>query len=723
MYKVDFVSLWPVALSITLTNQHIENNERAGTAGGCSHNKYNTVVNCIVYSMSKIGIRRLCQLGASSSGLKIDFQTQQPNTKDEYMKMEQQRILSSNCPTRIMCELNVSIRHICTGGIVEKCSPMDFSARSLRPSSCVEDAFVSAIDHLEEQLRSKLPNFHYCYEEDKDEDKDDDNIKHEDSNIGINKKVDGKGERSAYNQRKSEMENIIKKSIPIVKAIELPSPFAIRDMSPRDHSDGLSNRNRYYLYQIDIGEECMPLFGEKEGSSSPQYGILFRDDEDKNIFGSDEMAKDMDIKFALPHVPNQVGKVTLTCRTVVHFPPPINPNNEAETETETEIEIESGTQSHSHSYSQSQSRSHLDDLIKFNILLDDSTMGNYGRSKKSKVAGPQIFKRYDKYVEQAKEAMKTSLHERTYMIVPIRSIAHACDAPFIEESDICTSPNQANDASIKIEIDWCLIDKVLTNKLTPYTQWRNERDQGDDTGKGSYSRVFAFQPTSAQIYIMDTLKISKEFTAQSPYKVGDYETAEEYYAGKHEVQLERVDLPLLPASVYVTPNHEIANKAPKEMCYLVQELTVVFPLPWNLLLVHHLLKFFALPLERNIEIRFLKERLLDLSYRIDGKHVSLTDRTSTFLLHLLEEATSVAKCSAYERLEHLGDVVASFFVAMNYFLRNSSLASDEEDLVSFLLYHIQYKFPWHIVILTKIDRASLSRSQLRIKFSSRQDWQ
>jgi hypothetical protein len=126
-------------------------------------------------------------------------------------------------------------------------------------------------------------------------------------------------------------------------------------------------------------------------------------------------------------------------------------------------------------------------------------------------------------------------------------------------------------------------------------------------------------------------------------------------------------------------------------------------------LVNKLMRTFAFSMERNIELRFLLRRLIDLSncrsdivdVNVDADANRPRPNSSSFsvpqtlsFLHLLEEATSTTPFMAYERLEHLGDVVLNYFVTMNYFALNSSLDLDEEDLGGQKEFHCK-KFRTH----------------------------
>ena len=525
-------------------------------------------------SILRVAVERLYRLGVRASGLQLNFRTEQPATKDEYLARE---ILSSRFPTLIVCDISLN-------------SPLDLSITGSRSASSKEMALTFAIDDLEDKLRSKIADFHYC------EDNDD----------------------AAEENR---INNVYQTAV--VKTHELPAQFAIRDIS----QDGIDSK--FYLYQVEIGQESLSLFRNHETSVPPQFGILFG--EDIENFGNDS---EIEIRFPLQYIPNQIGKITLTNRTVVSIP------------------------------SESQQQ-HLNDLIKLNTILDDNA--NYGRSKKSKVSGPAIFNRYKNCVQKAKESMKSSMFLRTYMITPISKRKASSDQ----------SKRIDNDA---IGIDWCLIDKILKNELTPYMQWKKDHCQGDE--KRAFTKAFAFQPMSANLYVIDESSLTEEFTAKRTFPEDEYRTFEEYYLKRHGIQLKSPELPLIPCREYFSVNREIENTK-EEIRHIVPELAVVFPLPWDLIMMHKLLKEFGIVMERNIELRLLLRRLLNLSVEKDrgGQMISISKARSSSLLQLLEEATSTAPCMAYERLEHLGDVVLGFFVAMNYFTLNSSMAWDDEDLV------------------------------------------
>jgi len=52
-------------------------------------------------------------------------------------------------------------------------------------------------------------------------------------------------------------------------------------------------------------------------------------------------------------------------------------------------------------------------------------------------------------------------------------------------------------------------------------------------------------------------------------------------------------------------------------------------------------------------------------------------------ISLLEDATTLYPCIAYERLEHLGDTILGYFVSINLFSRNFNFKWNSDDLVCF----------------------------------------
>lgn len=79
------------------------------------------------------------------------------------------------------------------------------------------------------------------------------------------------------------------------------------------------------------------------------------------------------------------------------------------------------------------------------------------------------------------------------------------------------------------------------------------------------------------------------------------------------------------------------------------------------MMAFHSLNFFYPQLERIFELREL-----ELFLKIPSRAI--------------EEATTTAPV-AYERLEHLGDSVLFYYVAMKLFAGNTNMTDDEEDMV------------------------------------------
>ncbi len=608
-------------------------------------------------------IEKLHRLGVKSDGLKISFRTATITETGQSQTQRSTRdriILDSKSPTLILCDISITspIPFQLLGSDAPTSSANENSsapAPAPTPASSKEKAFDAAVDQLEQQLWSKVPDFHYCETEDEAE--------------------------------MDRMRVVYKRAG--VTTIDYPPSFATRNIFQRDRYQGKEGReqeqehdgddddggdergeeilSKLYLFQIDVGSECESLFRVHSPSDPPQVGILFGDDIDPFAFGNDdendnengEMNMDMEIKFPLKYVPSGVGKVSLTNRTVIH------------------------TQGQLHE--QESQPQKWNDLIKLNCILDYSS---YGQSKLSKVAGPAIFNRFDKCVEKAKVAMKAESSNmlRTYMIVPI----------------IVPNKNEEASASCALEIDWGLIDRILQNDLMPYEHWK--RDHSNDIGvdgcndnekvNKAYAKAFAFQPGSADLYVIDESTLEEGLTAKSPFPAEEFATYEECYLKKRGVELKQPHAPLIPSRKFGSSIDREIDSAKEEIVHLAPEMVMVFPLPWDLVLMNKLMRMFAFSMERNIELRFLLRRLIDLSNsRLDIVYVNVdADRprpnSSSFsvsqtlsFLHLLEEATSTTPFMAYERLEHLGDVVLNYFVTMNYFALNSTLDLDEEDLV------------------------------------------
>jgi hypothetical protein len=302
-------------------------------------------------------------------------------------------------------------------------------------------------------------------------------------------------------------------------------------------------------------------------------------------------------------------------------------------------------------------------LVKLNIILQDGV--DYGRSTASKQIGPDAFKKYDAFVQGAKDNMKKSLHQRTYLITPI-----------------------CKDDDNKSKIDWSNVEKILSNQIQPYEDWRDSCSHETPCGR----KAFAFQSTSNQVYIISDSYENPGLTALSAFPEPGYETFKSYYKDRFDIEVMNTDSPLIPAKRIVSTNQEIELSIVSKQVelespsYLIPEMTMVMPLDFDLLIMHRMLSLFALPMERILELRGLSKRLNDICF---SQRMTMTNAESLTYASIkwqnlpwyLEEATSIGSFIAYERLEHLGDAVLGYFVAMNYFAYNSSMQYDDEDMV------------------------------------------
>jgi dsRNA-specific ribonuclease len=137
----------------------------------------------------------------------------------------------------------------------------------------------------------------------------------------------------------------------------------------------------------------------------------------------------------------------------------------------------------------------------------------------------------------------------------------------------------------------------------------------------------------------------------------------------------------------LTSNSESSN-----INFLIPELIEILPIPRDMIYVLSLAERFMPALERETELAFSARRLLEMGlktqYMLRNASLRVMDSSSnrlsvehrqTPLSILLCEATTTFPSITFQRLEFLGDSVLGFFVALNTFSRNSSLAWDYED--------------------------------------------
>jgi dsRNA-specific ribonuclease len=126
---------------------------------------------------------------------------------------------------------------------------------------------------------------------------------------------------------------------------------------------------------------------------------------------------------------------------------------------------------------------------------------------------------------------------------------------------------------------------------------------------------------------------------------------------------------------------------------IIPELIEILPIPRDMIYVLSLADRFMPALEREIELAISAQRLLEMGMKTQymlrnaslraivpsSNRLSFEHRQTPFSI-LLCEATTTFPSITFQRLEFLGDSVLGFFVALNTFSRNSSLAWDYEDL-------------------------------------------
>jgi dsRNA-specific ribonuclease len=127
-----------------------------------------------------------------------------------------------------------------------------------------------------------------------------------------------------------------------------------------------------------------------------------------------------------------------------------------------------------------------------------------------------------------------------------------------------------------------------------------------------------------------------------------------------------------------------------EYLFLVPEFLRVLPMPRDVLYVGDLIGHFMPPLERTIQLGWACHALEHAAKKVQfginnarfcrsipiptGRHFP-----ENGLAALMNEATTIAPFVLYERLEFLGDAVLGFFLALNVFARNATLAWDCDD--------------------------------------------
>lgn len=394
-----------------------------------------------------------------------------------------------------------------------------------------------------------------------------------------------------------------------------PPTFAIRDIFIHN-GEGLCE---LYLYELQVGAECANIFTKPH---VVQFGLLFSVHDD--AFSSEE---DIEVTFPLTNGRNRIGKVTLGNRRRISC-------------TDTCLES----------------------IMKLNIILQDSA--TYGRSKSSKDSGPGAFDKYGEFIQRAKDSMRSTLSQRTYLLTPIRK-----------------------DGTKQCTVDWSSIEKIICNQIQTFQEWKSACEHCNI----ERCKALVFQSTSNQLYIIDNKAQDHGLTSMSQFSEPTHNTFSSYYKERYEIDLAYPELPLISARTFHSMNKEIDSSISleeiesKSPTYLIPELTMVMPLEFDLLIMYRMVTLFALPMERILELRGLVKRLHDMR---DSRGTPLSQchgighcgKEGKLLLTYLEEATSIGSFVAYERLEHLGDAVLGYFVSMNYFAYNANMQWDDEDM-------------------------------------------
>jgi dsRNA-specific ribonuclease len=125
---------------------------------------------------------------------------------------------------------------------------------------------------------------------------------------------------------------------------------------------------------------------------------------------------------------------------------------------------------------------------------------------------------------------------------------------------------------------------------------------------------------------------------------------------------------------------------------LIPELVRVLPIPRDLIYLLGVADRFMPALEREISLAFACQTLHELGLKtmLNNAASQSADMLSSrlnkeyrkrSLSSLLSEATTLYPLIKYQRMEHLGDAVLGYFLALNLFSRNWSLEWDCEDLL------------------------------------------
>ena len=170
----------------------------------------------------------------------------------------------------------------------------------------------------------------------------------------------------------------------------------------------------------------------------------------------------------------------------------------------------------------------LNSLAKLNIILHDST--NYGRSKNAKVRGPHSFDCYKNFLHIAKQSVKGLCRERTYLLTPMNTQKQC--------------------------IDWEFVSRILDNDLQSFSCWQSARST--TANLQHKEKILAFQPISAQLYIVETSQRQQDITAFSTFPNNEeYDSYYTYYEKEHSIKLDRPDLPLISARKVISLNKEL----------------------------------------------------------------------------------------------------------------------------------------------------------------------
>jgi len=246
------------------------------------------------------------------------------------------------------------------------------------------------------------------------------------------------------------------------------------------------------------------------------------------------------------------------------------------------------------------------------------------------------------------------------------------------------------------------------------------------TFNGELRNRFIYQVHSAGRYLyivrgsccqnIDTWnKFLTPMNAKSKFPSEDYTSYADYYYKKWGMVIRYKTRNLIPVkgpldtvildeigNVEKTPstssNASARENMKEELTYVIPEFIRVLPMPRDFFYSYRTIRSSLLAFERCVTLYELDARMEEFenSYIFKDKQSickrsGVTTSDASFIwcsirrhnysrLSLLEDATTLFPCVAYEQLEHVGDVVLGYFVAINLFARNTYLKWDSDDL-------------------------------------------